>query len=301
MTAALTRWVTFAAIALLTGAVVFFWWVIPRARRGAAWTETANDQAILGAARIGALGALVLILAGFVRLWLQVADLRDPGVPWQEPAALLLQSTIWGKGWILQMVAALTALVALPLAWRTRGAWFVAALGALGSCIAPALSGHAVGSPMYTTQAVVADSLHVLASGAWLGTLAVVVTAGFPAAQLPSGDDAARELALVRAFSPLALASAAMIVMSGVFASWLHLDQLSSLWLTPYGRVLLGKIALVAVVLGAGAFNWKRQTPRMHAAEGVAAMRRSARRELALGALVFLLTAVLVATPLPGE
>jgi putative copper export protein len=71
--------------------------------------------------------------------------------------------------------------------------------------------------------------------------------------------------------------------------------------LTLYGRVLLAKLALVAVVLGAGAFNWKRQTPRMHAAEGVAAMRRSARRELALGALVFLLTAVLVATPLPGE
>lgn len=187
----------------------------------------------------------------------------------------MLTRTLWGWGWLLQ--AAATALTAAAW-WRVQareaepggtGWWWGAAAGALLLALTPALSGHAAAVPRLTLPAVLADLLHVLGAGAWLGSLLLLLGVGLPAARrLAPGRRAPALAALVGAFSPVALACAAVVVATGVF--------------------------------GTGAYNWLRVRPRLREETGARRLRRSGWAELAIGALVLAVTAVLVATPPPA-
>jgi putative copper export protein len=59
------------------------------------------------------------------------------------------------------------------------------------------------------------------------------------------------------------------------------------------------KLVVVGVVLGLGAWNWRRVRPSLGTEGGALKIRRSASTELAFAALVLLLTAILVSTPSP--
>jgi putative copper export protein len=83
-----------------------------------------------------------------------------------------------------------------------------------------------------------------------------------------------------------------------LLAAWIHLGDLTMLWSSAYGRVLLLKLGVLAVLGATAAFNWRRVKPRLLDPEGVAILRRSAPLELALAVAVLLVTAVLVATPI---
>ena len=98
---------------------------------------------------------------------------------------------------------------------------------------------------------------------------------------------------LVNAFSPLALASAGVVVASGVFASWIHLEHLSALWQTTYGKALLVKLLLVAITFAIGAYNFKRVQPQLLTEVGALRLGKSGAAELAVGFLILLVTGVL--------
>ena len=87
----------------------------------------------------------------------------------------------------------------------------------------------------------------------------------------------------------------------GVITAWRHLKYLSALWTTPSGYALLLKLALVAAMFSLGAWNWRRQRPRLDSESAATALRRSAWSELAAAGLVLLATAVLVSLPTPGR
>jgi putative copper export protein len=99
----------------------------------------------------------------------------------------------------------------------------------------------------------------------------------------------------------LALIFASIVVVTGLASSWIQLQAVAPLWTTPYGRVLLIKLALVVAVGAAGAYNWRVATPRLLEAGGVARIRLVMLTELAFAILVLAVTSVLVATPPPGE
>lgn len=92
------------------------------------------------------------------------------------------------------------------------------------------------------------------------------------------------------------MASVALLVLTGLYASWSHLDSLGALATTTYGRILSLKLLLVAVILAFGARNFKALTPKLGTDRGDDAMRRSAAVELAVAQIVLLVTAVLVRT-----
>ena len=104
---------------------------------------------------------------------------------------------------------------------------------------------------------------------------------------------------MVAAFSPTALAFAAVLGATGALAAWRHLGSWSALASTEYGRVLLLKLALVGLLAGLGAVNWKRVLPRLGLPSATATLRRVARGECAVMVLVFVVTAILVATEMP--
>jgi putative copper export protein len=68
---------------------------------------------------------------------------------------------------------------------------------------------------------------------------------------------------------------------TGVVTAWTHLDPLAALWTTPYGYALIAKLALVGVVVGLGAWNWRRVGPSLGTEGGALKIRRTASTELA--------------------
>ncbi|MDQ6827712.1 MAG: CopD family protein, partial [Gemmatimonadota bacterium] len=118
-------------------------------------------------------------------------------------------------------------------------------------------------------------------------------------------DDASRDrrgvitAAMVNGFSPLALTCGGLLVLSGLVTAWQHLNPLPSLWTTPYGYALLTKLTIVAFVFGLGAWNWRRQRPRLGTESAAGALRRSSTMELAAATLVLLVTSILVSLPSP--
>lgn len=290
------RWLTLLAILGLVGAVSFRWLVL---RAAAGWAQEAEapieHAAARAAAGLGAASAALLLLAAMLRLLAQRAAVGADSI------APLLTGTLWGWGWSIQVGAALVALAGYALARAGRGAgWWIALLGALVAAATPSLSGHAAAAQGASRLAISADAAHVLGAGGWLGTLLVLLLAGLPAARrLDPARRGAAVAALVNAFSPTALSFATLVVITGLFASWLHLGTLAALWESDYGRTLLAKLALLLVVFATGAYNWRRVRPALHSDAALPRFRRSATVELATGALVLLVTALLIATPPP--
>lgn len=105
--------------------------------------------------------------------------------------------------------------------------------------------------------------------------------------------------ALVNGFSPTALAFAGTLKLSGLFAAWLHMGSVPALWESNYGRTLLLKLAVLSGVFGTGAYNWLKVKPALGDELSAVRLGRSARVEIGVGALVLLVTAVLVATAPP--
>jgi copper transport protein len=298
------RWLNFIAILGFIGAVAFRLLVLRRAaRRYSAPAVVADTVRCAGTA--GLLFAVLAVLVAGGRLYAQsvamhgAADALDV-----ERVTAMLARTVWGWGWQLQVAAAALGVPLFAAARRdSAGAWAGAAVAALALALTPALSGHAAAmSGGLGALAIATDLLHVLGAGSWVGTLLLVMVAGIPAALRAEpgrrGDDVAT---LVRAFSPVALMAAGLLVLSGVTAVFIHSSSLAALLESRYGTVLLLKLAVFAGVFGTGAWNYLRVRPALPSDTATRHLRSSAAAELALAAVVLLLTAVLVATARPYE
>ena len=299
---AVVRAVLFAGLMGMIGAALFAWRIAP------VFPGDGRRSAHDGAGRVMGWAGVLVSIAIAARLVQQAAAFADTPAQWPTAVPLVLGSTTWGRGWILQALALVGALLVAPRGLRSRGN-SSSALGValLALSASPALSGHAVGAPRFTVLAVALDTAHVVAAGTWLGTLALLAVVALPIvrASAPTVErPGALAVAVLARFSPVALASAAILALTGAFAAWLHLETLSALWSTDYGRMLIRKLVLLAGVGAAGAYNWKVNTPRIAAHDAPAdlrALRRSVMVELLLAAALVAVTAVLVATPLPAE
>lgn len=300
----LLRWLSFLALVLLLGAVTFPLVVLPIFDRFGNRNRLPVSLDIRRRARgIGTIAGLALIALAIARLLAQSYALHGAAHVWHfELVRAMLLQTVWGWGWLLQVLGAVIALVAFRAAARpSRMTWGLAAAGALMLSTTPALSGHAVAAPRLSAIAVVVDSLHVIGAGGWLGSLFLLVAAAIPAALSLEESDRGETVAdLVNAFSPTALGFVAVLGATGLFSAWIQLESWSALWQSGYGRTLLVKLGVLGLMVGTGAFNWLRVRPALGDAEGTRLIRRTSSIEIAIGVIVLLVTAVLVATATPA-
>ncbi|MFF7348142.1 copper resistance CopC/CopD family protein [Streptomyces antimycoticus] len=98
------------------------------------------------------------------------------------------------------------------------------------------------------------DMIHLIAVGVWLGGLASL------AVTLRVGEPIGR--AAVRRFSRLAFGSVVALVVTGLYQSWRQVGSWGALTDTEYGRWLLVKVGLVAVLLAIAAIS-RRWTGRL--------------------------------------
>jgi putative copper export protein/methionine-rich copper-binding protein CopC len=302
--AVLVRWAGYLALLGMVGAAGFeLAVVLPLRRLGA--HELVTSRAAYGAWFLAAGAAALSVLLLVVRLWMQsaqafgAAEALDGG-----QLRSLLMNTVWGNAWLLQALATVAFFIGLLVARAPHGrtvGWMGAAVGAVILCSVPALSGHAAAVEGRTGIAILSDTVHVLGAGVWLGTLAVLIAAGLPAALWArDGGGTAAFAAMVNRFSPVALAAAAVVAATGVINALFHVTAPAQLWTTAYGQFLLAKLALLALVAAAGFYNWRRIRPLLGDEAGALRLRRSARVELLVGGAAILVTAILVALPTPG-
>jgi putative copper export protein len=292
---AVARWLAYGATLALIGLAV------APAILARAGHSAALDASIRGrGARLGLAVSVLLLLATLLRLWYQARSFLEPGeAVTREIVGLVLGAGSWGTGW--KLVAGIAAL--LTVVWATpslRKFGGLHRLLVLGLAVATPFAGHGAAAESGLWRGTVLHAVHLLATGAWLGTLLVLAVAAFPPVLRQGAEAREADMArLVRTFSPLALAGAGMAAASGLVLSWTLVGSTGALVASEYGRWLLLKLGLVAVVAGIGFRNWRVLTPRLGQA-AAEPMARSAGMELAFGALILLATAVLVAREAPG-
>jgi putative copper export protein len=306
----LQRFLLFSGVLLLVGAATWRSFVAPWQPR-----ELRRDmrQIEIRLSALAALLALLLIPVWGLRLQAQVMDFRDPFAPLLDDVRFLLFETFWGTVWFAQ--GALLAALALtfhllgrrarkrleeegevgagpgpelPTGWK--GAW----AGVVLLVLTLSLSSHAMSVPFLSPLAVAMDSAHALAAGGWMGTLALILWMS------PRDHRSVSVLAgQLKTFSYLAMGAVALLLVMGTVLGGLHVGVVSNLWASEYGRVFSLKVLAAGGVLFLGFRNWRYGLPVVDGEEGARAVRRRAALEVGAAALVVLLTAVLVGTPMP--
>jgi putative copper export protein len=211
----------------------------------------------------------------------------------------LLQSTIWGWGWLLGAAATVAIAGALASKEGRRATWRIAAAGTMVLALSFSLTGHAT-SVKYPAVHVLLDAVHVMAAGGWLGTLFVASTIGLRTVlMLPVEERGHAAAELINAFSTFAITCVATLAFTGVVAAWSHLPTVSALWQTPYGSALFRKLVFISFTGLVGIYNWRVVKPRLTDPGTIPTLRTSARVELSIGLVVVILTAILVGTSPP--
>lgn len=302
---AFIRWLTFLGAFGVVGAVAFRYAVIGRmSGTGSPAGLALIEPALSRAATTGLAGAAVLLLTTFTRLYAQSVAMhgREAALDVDVVGSMILM-TLWGRAWMLQVLAAIAAVGGFIAVRRGHfEGWGVVAAASATVALSMSLSGHAPASPTWSSLAVAADALHVIGAAGWLGSLFFVLVAGIASARRLELEQRGRATAdLVNAFSPTALVFAGLAGVTGLFTAWLHLQQVSALWTSDYGRTLLIKLVVLSIVIGTGAFNWRRVRPALLDELGPQRLRRSATIELLVATVVLAITSVLVATATPAS
>jgi copper transport protein len=297
---AAVRWLTYLGIIGSAGAVGFALLIHratrpePPGRRG-----TFSAAALRASASLGILAVLLLVVSLPLRLQAQSHALFGAGIT-TDRFALLLGSG-WGLGWLFQVTGCVLTLAGLLLArGGKRAGWPIASLGVLALVVSPGFSGHAAAAESYRVAAMVAHGGHVLGAAVWIGTLFALVVVALPLVRREAPARRGPLLTrLLTAFSPVALVAAAVVAATGLFAATAYLQEFSDLWSSAYGRLLVAKLFLVLLVLGAGAYNWQFSRPAAERTGSDRSLRLAASAELAAAVLVLTLTSMLVAVPPP--
>jgi putative copper resistance protein D len=227
---AVARFSHFAATALLFGLLAF-----PIYARVPGEAGRAPARAIQALAVLAVISAIAVLLASAVNMTGYMSTLIDPETLWE-----IVQGTGLGQVWALRI---LLGLVILALAFRAPGHQALPGLSAL-FLVAIAYTGHSrMEQGALGWADVFADALHLMAAGAWLGGLLAL------ALLIPRLTRLERQAAAAGAlhqFSGMGYFAVAVLIATGIFKSWLLVGTAHGLVSTPFGQVLMVKLALFA-------------------------------------------------------
>jgi len=249
---------------------------------------------VRGMARLMRWALAVHVLSGAAWGWLAFSEMAGVS-PWAVDGGGLAMGwvgTSFGRLSLLR--AGMAAVLALVL-WCERKrrfpppGWTVPCAAALLGSLAWAGHAAAGGSGFFA----VADGFHLLAAGIWPGGLVPL------ALFLVSAPDA-EAVRAVRRFSAVSLVTVALLAATGAINAWHLVGGWSALGTTGYGRLLLVKVALFAVMVGIGARNLLALKPRLPEPAARGWLQGNVGAELVLGMGVVGVVALLGMLPPPG-
>ncbi|MCC2684846.1 MAG: ycnJ [Paenibacillaceae bacterium] len=184
---------------------------------------------------------------------LQVSDLLTEA-SWNDIVVLVTQTYV-GLSWIGSVALVIIGL-ALLQRWRTFDFVWAALLLA-----AKSFSGHAMAfDPPLRTVAL--DIAHLAAASVWVGGLFYFMVVGYKHPE--------RRAQFLPVFSRAALISILVLVVSGLISTFIFIPKLDYLLFTSWGKLLIGKIVLVAGVVTTG-FLLRRRLKKVRGSDNLAA------------------------------
>ena len=233
------------------------WITVIRPALGPAWREA--PPIVRRMRRFATAAAIAAALGSIYALIVQAWTLSEGTL--LDKVVTTLGQTRYGHLWLARfgLIAGLGLVLAACGWWFTKRRQAEGYL-AWGLSIALALPfsliAHASAQTSGRSFAIAVDAAHLLAAATWgggLAILAIVVTPG-----LRRMDPATRGGVLARLvprFSTLALIAIAIVSLTGFYAGGLEVGNLEALRSTAYGRSLIVKLALFALILVLAAIN----------------------------------------------
>ncbi|WP_091201796.1 copper resistance CopC/CopD family protein [Micromonospora narathiwatensis] len=245
-----------------------------------------------GPARLAWSGLGLLVVATLAELWLQVPYTAGGGLFEVTGSGLGdVLGSAYGTAHLVRLgLLAAAAFLLRPLFAGPVGRTDGIILGILGGAtlFTWPLAGHPAASPAPAVSVVV-DAVHLGSMAVWLGGLVMLATF-----LLRRADE--RELdAILPIWSRWATLAVAALLLAGTVQALIEVATPAALVDTTYGRLLLAKIGLFALVIGVAAYS-RALVRRRTAAGRPGSMRRAVVAELAITAVVLGVTANLVQT-----
>ncbi|HEX3428513.1 MAG TPA: copper resistance protein CopC [Candidatus Limnocylindrales bacterium] len=219
-----------------------------------------------------------------------VDQLAEAGV---DPGQVF--ATSFGPAIVERVVPLAIAGLAVGWAARARGrsapgasqrsVLVVVALAAAGALLADVLSSHAAAGRTPAIDILV-QGLHVIAAGLWIGGLLGLLLA------MRHRDPDASTARATKRFSRIATAGIAGVAVTGVVRAISEVGTIDALVATDFGRLVIAKTALLAILAVLGAINHFRNVPA--AGRALLGLRRVGSIELLVGGTAVLLAASLV-------
>jgi len=250
------RWVHLSSSVLLVGAAA----MIVIAGRSDRMTAQSWERCQLTSAWVWALAALA---SGVVVVAAQTALFEGRADAAFEPRAIgrVLLETQAGHVWLVRagFLALLAAFLSLRVSVERRADWRAArgevALLGVAALLPLAAAGHAAAVEPDTLRAIASDGLHLLAAGVWVGGLLPLARLLRAAATDVGADARPYAVLAARRFSRAALVMIVLLAATGTSLAVIHVGSIAGLVGTSYGRLLLSKLALLALALVVAALN----------------------------------------------
>jgi putative copper resistance protein D len=259
-------------------------------------------RAVLLSAAVGALlSGILWFVFSVANMSGTLADVADREVLW-----MVLNEMSFGRVWMARMLLAVIVLSVISTRFASTAGpqpdWIMASLaGALLASLAGI--GHSqIEEGVAGVIHVTSDAAHLLAAGAWLGGL---LPLGFVLMNYGRETETARVTDLdeiLLRFSGMGYIAVATLIGSGLVNGWFLIGNVSGLFATPYGQLLMAKLVLFAGMLALAVSNrfWivpsltrARTDDRNGSTAWTARLRHHVLGEQFLGLMVLLVVSVL--------
>jgi putative copper resistance protein D len=253
----------------------------------------------------------VALLSGAAWFVLVSASISDQPFETVLSDASVLQAVLldtdFGRDWLLRLplIALLAGLLAADLREKQDSGGFpklAVVLAAAGLAGTLAWAGHGIGGAGLGGRIhLAADFVHLIAAAAWVGGLLPL------ALMLAAAGGSVTVLHTVSLrFSAYGIVAVAVLLLTGTINTWYLAGSIRALTETHYGHLLLVKIVLFLAMLALATVNRLWLTPALTAGgdetsarHALQQLRRNVVIEIAVGAVILVVVAVLGVTP-PG-
>jgi copper transport protein len=280
----LMRALAYAAMTVIAGVIITAAFVWP-----AAWAQPLLRRLVTQAHVVVAATALIqLLIIG--------SDVSGKG-PWAFGGISGAFKTDAGKALVLRllMIAALWAVLCAVRFADEQQRWLIASIVGVLALATWSYAGHSK-SMRWPVIGVPLDVAHFAAAGAWIGGLAII---GLVAIRHASNEDL---VGIVPRFGRVAATSVAVLVGTGLLQTFRLVGSPLRIFEVNHGRWLVAKLVVLGLMLWVADVNRKRVARRFVGTNQITdratdMLRRAMTTELAVGALIMAITAIMVVSP----
>ncbi|MEH7333552.1 FixH family protein [Neobacillus drentensis] len=280
----LIRWLQYMSSAGFVGILFFYLFVLPKELSQNTWVRNRFTKIIV-------YSFIALCFSIIMSLPLQATI--ESGLSWGKVFHVkvlgdLLTKSVFGKTWITAIVMLLilwpsTFLVCYKPFQKQIWVWISLAFG-IGMLRTKTFTSHAASSKSGLLPLIM-DFVHLLSASIWIGSLIALI------ALLPLRKKQAY-FETVRRFSKWGIAIVIILSATGVYGSLLYIPNWRSLFVTDYGKALLGKVLLLVIMMLFAGVNFLRG--KRNNEKGIA---RSLWGEMSAGIIVLILSVILTNLP----